>query len=101
MSGGSWDYVHSVFQRTADNLSTSKISLRRALGKRIELIAKAMHDIEWVDSSDYSDGDDEEAIKKAIGEGWPSENLEVVLQDAKRILLELRMAITEAKAAKK
>ena len=63
MSGGSWDYITFRIDEVADRLKGEKDPLRRLLGERVSLLAKVMHDIEWVDSGDKSDGDEIEAIK--------------------------------------
>jgi hypothetical protein len=62
MSGGSWDYITHRIDELADRLQSEKDPLRRLMGQRVSLLAKAIHDIEWVDSGDYSEGDDIEAI---------------------------------------
>lgn len=67
MSGGSWDYVFYKFQDVAEKLLNEQSPSRRALGKQVELIAAALHDIEWVDSGDYSANGDEDAIQAALG----------------------------------
>lgn len=67
MSGGSWDYVCYKFEDVAERLLTEQSPARRALGNQIALIAKALHDIEWVDSGDYGRGDDDAAIQAALG----------------------------------
>jgi uncharacterized cysteine cluster protein YcgN (CxxCxxCC family) len=61
MSGGSYDYV---FGRIADiELRDTAENPRRAtFQKLLKLVAKAMHDIEWVDSCDYGDGGENQAI---------------------------------------
>jgi hypothetical protein len=66
MSGGSWDYVFSRFDGVANRLAKESDPLRRLLGRRVELISKALHDIEWVDSDDYGSGDDVAAIKAVL-----------------------------------
>jgi hypothetical protein len=63
MSGGSWDYAFSRFDDVADRLAGESDPLRRLMAKRVALLTKALHDIEWVDSGDYSDGKEVEAIK--------------------------------------
>jgi hypothetical protein len=90
VSGGSWDYVFHHFDDVAGKLDGSDSSLRRALGKRIASIAKALHDIEWVDSCDYNEGDDVESIKAALGPQWREEQLAEVTQHAEAVLAELR-----------
>lgn len=68
MSGGSWDYVHYKFEEVAERLlDYRQSSSRRALGKHVELIAKALRAIEWVDSGDSGVGAEEDAIQAALG----------------------------------
>ncbi len=42
---------------------------RRAFAKHLKLVAKALHDIEWVDSGDYGPGDDADAIRACLSDG--------------------------------
>lgn len=72
MSGGSWNYAHEGVSDIALRLRGETCPLRRALGVKLEQMAKAFHDIEWVDSSDYGRGDDHEAIKAALGKDAPA-----------------------------
>ena len=67
MSGGSWDYVYGKVKDSADRLRHSPDAIRRAFGDHLILCAKALHDIEWVDSSDMSDGDERPAIEAVLG----------------------------------
>lgn len=76
MSGGSWDYLFGRIHDAADALQTDratdrhyKLELneeqrekRRKLGELLEKVAHALHEIEWVDSSDCSYPDDTKAI---------------------------------------
>ena len=39
---------------------------REAFAKHLKLVAKALHDIEWVDSADYGPGDENEAIRACL-----------------------------------
>ena len=55
MSGGSYDYAYrdmDGFIRDLDRRANTP--LRKAFVKHLAKVAKAMHDIEWVDSGDYS-----------------------------------------------
>jgi hypothetical protein len=61
MSGGSYDYIYSSIQDIKLR-NTDTDPRRAAMQKILKLVAKAMHDIEWVDSSDYGCGDDHKAI---------------------------------------
>lgn len=63
MSGGSMDYFCYKLDDVSFDLSTPE---RRAFKKHLELVSKALHDIEWVDSGDYATGDEVEAILACI-----------------------------------
>jgi hypothetical protein len=67
VSGGSWDYFYCKLQDVADRLTFDEQANRRSLGRLLQKCAKALHDIEWVDSMDYGKGDDREAIESALG----------------------------------
>lgn len=92
MSGGSWDYVCYKFADTASRLLQEKCPYRRALGLIINDISEAMHDIESVDSSDKSRGDEIPAIKKVVSK---SDVLKVIIEDAKNIKDKLEMLLNE------
>ncbi len=80
MSGGSWDYVYLKFRAMADALKEGRCTdsdakarvtpksaeARRRFGDLMELVAAAVHDIEWVDSSDLSEEDELEAINNVF-----------------------------------
>lgn len=79
MSGGAWEYNYIVFHVVADNLlagqcvrhdkpeiTATSHEARVRLGKLVELVAVALHDIEWVDSSDMSPEDELPAIQKVF-----------------------------------
>lgn len=63
MSGGSYDYLCYKIEDAAESLHrTESDSRRSSFQKLLRLISKAMHDIEWVDSCDYGNGDDYASI---------------------------------------
>ena len=101
MSGGSWDYFYSRAQDVAERLMSEPSPERRALGRNLALIAKAMHDIEWVDSCDYGPGDDKEAIIAALGGSRDAHAavLSVMIEDAQRIVREMNEQIRAAARA--
>jgi hypothetical protein len=53
------------------------------------LISKAMHDIEWVDSSDYGPGDEIEAIEAVFGDTSKARRIEVLNADAEKLIKKL------------
>jgi len=63
MSGGSMGYLYSKVEDADFEANTP---LRILFKKHLNLVAAALHDIEWVDSSDYGEGDEEEAIIAAM-----------------------------------
>lgn len=89
MSGGSMDYLYLRVEDVARDLCRSPNLERKAFGARLSLVAKALHDIEWVDSGDYGDDGDREAIRSALGENHASLTREAAVAEVKRILAEL------------
>ena len=67
MSGGSMNYLYSKIEYEASFREDTPE--RRAFAKHLKLVAKALHDIEWVDSGDYGPGDDTEAIRACLNTG--------------------------------
>lgn len=60
MSGGHYGYVcHKIDDI---ELQINNNPKRRMFQQLLKLVATAMHDIEWVDSGDYSRGDENEAL---------------------------------------
>jgi hypothetical protein len=69
MSGGSYDYACFTLQNNfieEFEKYTKGDPLRIAFLAHIKLVFQAMHDIEWVDSGDCSEGDEHEAIKACL-----------------------------------
>ena len=88
MSGGSLDYVCyklddaiEVIERRATTV------LQKAFAKHLKDVAKALHDLEWVYSGDYSDGDDVEALRKVVNKEM---ELEAATNDARIALKQLQ-----------
>ena len=94
MSGGSWNYCHEQIENIAKDLLNHKDPLRKALGRKMELIAKALHDIEWVDSGDYDPGREIEAIKKALGD-YKLPVLAELVEEAKEIKTQIEDFLKE------
>jgi hypothetical protein len=64
MSGGSMNYLYSYLLNNATfHTDTPQ---RKAFMEHLKLVAKALHDIEWVDSWDYGPGCEDEAIEACI-----------------------------------
>lgn len=67
MSGGSLNYRYFQIEELADDiLEQADTQLQKDFANHLYKIAKAAHDIEWVLSKDYTDGDDVESIKQAL-----------------------------------
>ena len=64
MSGGSMDYLYI---KVADAEFTENTSLRKAFREHLELVAIALKKIEWNDSGDGADGEDD-AIRNCLVE---------------------------------
>ncbi len=66
MSGGSMNYAYLAIQ----NIEFPQTTLeRKAFAVHLRKVAKALHDIEWVDSRDYREGEESEAILACLGDG--------------------------------
>jgi len=63
MSGGSMDYLHRYVRSAPFEDNTSA---RRALRKHLAELAEVLRKIEWNDSGDGAEGEDE-AIRECIG----------------------------------
>lgn len=98
MSGGSYDYLFDKVEDAARRLLQDKHQTRKAFGRHLLLVSKALHDIEWVDSSDMDEGDDLESILKCI---TPNDVLEVTIEDAKSIMSILESLIVTVEMKRK
>lgn len=88
MSGGSLDYVFyklddaiEVIERRATTV------LQTAFAVHLKDVSKALHDLEWVFSGDYSDGDEVEAIRKVVNKEM---ELDAATKQAEIALLQLK-----------
>ena len=90
MSGGSWDYQYCQLQELAQKLSTQADYRRRAMAIKVAQLATAMHDIEWVDSGDYSEDGDIEAIDIFLGADRHRLSIEELERNAKVVLEDLK-----------
>lgn len=81
MSGGSMNYLYSKLEYEATFVENTPE--RRAFAKHLKLVAKALHDIEWVDSADYGPGDETEAIRACLNSGA---ELEAEIEDAREAM---------------
>ena len=91
MSGGSLDYVCyklddaiEVIERRATTV------LQKAFAKHLKDVAKALHDLEWVYSGDYSEGQEVESLRKVINKEMElkaaTEQAEFALKQLKDVL---------------
>ncbi len=96
MSGGSMDYLCFTLDERAKFPCDSPE--RSAFRKHLDLVVKALHDIEWVDSGDYGKGDEIPAIMACIQR---SDVVQAALTDAKRAHEALGRAIVDAEASRK
>ena len=98
MSGGSYDYLSFKMEDAARTLMKKHQTVyRQAFGKHMMKCAKAMYDIEWVDSDDKSPGDEEKAIMECITFSYV---LTVMVEEAENMKKELEKLITAVKKIK-
>lgn len=95
MSGGSWDYFYGRLEYVASRLQCECDPLREAFGSHLQQCAKALHDIEWVDSGDYSPGDEVKAIKAVLGTDGHALVLSEARKQAEAALEQLKAALAD------
>ena len=92
------NYLYSKLEYEANFLSNT--SERRAFTSHLKKVAKALHDIEWVDSNDYGPGDENEAIRACLGDALILESaIEQAHESAKVLRDELERACSGKKHA--
>lgn len=69
MSGGSYNYLYSLVKDAAHQIMNTPDPKRRAFATHLLKVADALHDIEWVDSSDMAPGDEHKAIDAVLTPG--------------------------------
>lgn len=94
MSGGSLDYAYNRVEEIAGNVaSRATTPLHRAFAGHLMKVAKALHDLEWVWSSDFGKGDEEEAIRAVVSQ---ADVLDTAVERAKVVLEELKTEVKNA-----
>ncbi len=96
MSGGSYNYAYSHIENLAVEIQP-KNALRKAFIKHLMKVAKAAHDIEWVDSSDKSEGDEDVAIRAVLGVNSDKEELKIIVEEAQEALNNLQQILVRVK----
>jgi hypothetical protein len=67
MSGGSLDYVYNKVEDVAQQIAgRAETPEQHAFAAHLLKVSKALHDLEWVWSCDYSQGQEVEAIMACI-----------------------------------
>lgn len=99
MSGGSYDYAYARVENFAHELRATDNPLRRAFRSHLLLVAKAMHDIEWVDSCDYAPGDENEAIRAALGTNADAAQMAEIAVDLRRLVGEAEVLLARQAAS--
>lgn len=97
MSGGSYQYAFGTVTDVATEIRrrSGNDVIRLAFANHLDLVAKAMHDIEWVDSCDTEPGSEYPAIEACFrGDG-------MVLAEVERQLAELTRVVTAIRAGAK
>lgn len=95
MSGGSMNYLCYKLENDA-NFHTDTPE-RMAFWSHLKLVSKALHDIEWVDSGDYGNGDEVEAIRACLSQ---SAVLQAAIDAAEKARQDLVQQIQLAKGLK-
>lgn len=91
MSGGSMNYLYSKLEYEATFRTDTPE--RHAFAAHLVKVAKALHDIEWVDSGDYVPGDENDAIRACLGDALV---LEAAIEQAHEAAKVLRAELERA-----
>jgi hypothetical protein len=97
MSGGSYDYAFGKIEDLAGQIRQTT-PLRKAFVTHLRKVAKACHDIEWVDSGDCGPGEEYAAIRACLGKSGPALVLAEVLAEAGRVKADLEAVLDAALA---
>lgn len=93
MSGGSWGYLHAKVEVAADRLQApGQSARRRALGAMLARTVPALQAIEWVDSGDWREEREIEALDLLLTR---DEHLLAATAIAREALAQLREALGE------
>ncbi len=91
MSGGSLDYICYKIDDVVDSIEKRATTpLHKAFAEHLKDVAKALHDLEWVFSGDYCDGEEVDAIRKVINKKM---ELNAATKQAKIALEQLKSVI--------
>jgi len=92
MSGGSLEYCFYKVDVAVEVIERrAKTVLQKAFAAHLRDVSKALHDLEWVFSGDYGEGDEIEALSKIVNKKM---ELEVATNDAKIALKQLQDALS-------
>jgi hypothetical protein len=91
MSGGSLDYVCYRLDDAIDTIERrATTTLQKAFAQHLKDVAKALHDLEWVYSGDYSEGQEVESLRKVVNKEMElkaaTEQAEFALKQLKDVL---------------
>jgi len=91
VSGGHYQYFYNRVDEFVNELSRNSYTPeRRAFLSLMRKISVAVHAIEWVDSSDYSPGDENEYIMECVSQ---SQVIEAATDHAVKAVDELKTII--------
>jgi hypothetical protein len=98
MSGGHFNYAYRDMEDIAMKLCNEPNPLHKAFGRHLHLVAKALHDVEWVLSGDYGDDQEIKAIEKVLQSDMNKIMLGEMIIQAKELIPALQQAIENAKS---
>ena len=95
MSGGSLDYGYCKVEEMARSIvERSRVPLHIAFAKHLLKVSTALHDLEWLLSSDTSPGDEKKAIMDVITK---RDVVDSAIEEARKVLKDLQEAIKQCK----
>lgn len=98
MSGGSLNYIYLNVEEASHSVKRQATKpLHKAFARHLKLVAEALHDLEWVQSGDYGEGDEDKAILAVLGKDAKQKELEVIKEELEKLFAEFNKVFEEKK----
>ncbi len=91
MSGGSLDYICYKIDDAVDTIEKrATTTLQKAFAQHLKDVAKALHDLEWVFSGDYCEGQEIDSLRKVVNKEMElnaaTKQAQIALEQLKSVL---------------
>lgn len=100
MSGGSYNYLYCTVEEWIETIR-NRGGVSVAFAEHLVKVAKALHDIEWVDSYDNAKGSEEAAILACLTDSDVLDGAARQLEEMKKTVKSLERAIKKFEGKEK